>query len=130
MKLKADYIRKTILGLFLATAIGQGHASASGLAAAKESGLQEINEQGMALDLSLEQAIDDAKNNNVLLKIAREKIDEARARRWQSDSDHSELLKAGFFGIILQHKAFLLLGSSGRLILLTRDYKSRKGSLI
>jgi len=87
MKLKADYIRKTILGLFLATAIGQGHASASGLAAAKESGLQEINEQGMALDLSLEQAIDDAKNNNVLLKIAREKIDEARARRWQSDSD-------------------------------------------
>ncbi|MDE2230602.1 MAG: TolC family protein [Candidatus Omnitrophica bacterium] len=50
-------------------------------------GVQEINDKGMTLDLSLAQAIDDAKHNNVLLKIAVEKIDEVRGRLWQNDSD-------------------------------------------
>jgi outer membrane protein TolC len=49
--------------------------------------MQELNDKGMSLDLSLEQAIEYAQNNNVLLKIATERIDEAKGRRWQSDSD-------------------------------------------
>ena len=61
-----------ILGAFLVTAVY---------------GSQRINEQGMALSLNLQQAIDYAKHNNVLLKIARQRIDEARGRRWQNDSD-------------------------------------------
>ena len=49
--------------------------------------LQKINEQGMTLNLNLQQAIDYATHNNVLLKIARERINEAKARKWQNDSD-------------------------------------------
>jgi len=75
MKLKV----KLILGIFLMTATNQGQAWAAGL--------QEINDQGMTLNLSLGQAIDYAKHNNVMLKIAKERIDEAKGRRWQSDSD-------------------------------------------
>jgi len=47
----------------------------------------EINEQGMSMDLGLQQAIDDAKHNNLLLKIAKQRIEEAKGRRWQGDSD-------------------------------------------
>ena len=43
--------------------------------------------RGWSLSLSLQQAIDYAKHNNVMLKIAHERIDEARGRRWQNDSD-------------------------------------------
>jgi outer membrane protein TolC len=47
----------------------------------------QINEQGMTLDLTLQQTIDYAKQNNVLLKIAEERINEAKGRRGISDSD-------------------------------------------
>ena len=76
MKLKI----RVILGIFLMTAVSQGELSA-------DSGRQEINEQGMSLNLSLQQAIDYAKHNNVLLKIAQERINEAKGRRSISDSD-------------------------------------------
>lgn len=70
---------RVVLYILLLTAFNQGFALAAG-------GF-EINEQGMTLSLSLQQAIDYAKNNNVLLKIAEEQINEAKGRRWQSDSD-------------------------------------------
>ena len=76
MKLKIKHGPKLFLGVFLLTAFIQSSVWAI-----------EINEQGMTLDLSLQQAIDDARHNNVLLKIAKDKIDEAKGRRWQSDSD-------------------------------------------
>ena len=56
-------------------------------AASNASGLQELNEQGMTLGINLQQAIDYARHNNVLIKVAQERIDEAKGRRWQSDSD-------------------------------------------
>jgi outer membrane protein TolC len=86
MKLKINYKSKLILGLFLLTVFSQAFAFAAG-SATGGAGLQEISDQGMTLNLSLQQAVDDAKNNNVMLKIAQEKIDEAKARRWQNDSD-------------------------------------------
>ncbi len=55
--------------------------------AAGPSTMQEINENGMTLSLSLEQVIDDAKHNNLMLKIAKQRIDEAKGRRNISDSD-------------------------------------------
>jgi len=61
-----------ILGIFFVTAVY---------------GSQRINEQGMSLSLSLQQTIDYAKHNNVMLKIARQRIDEARGRRLLNDSD-------------------------------------------
>jgi len=76
MKLKIKFI----IGIFLAVTLSQGRALAA-------DGLQEINEHGMTLNLSLQEAIDYAKHNNVMLKIAQERIDEAKGRRWQSDSD-------------------------------------------
>jgi len=72
MKLKFNYYM--ILGIFLISAICQNQVLAA-----------EINEQGMTL--SLQQAIDYAKNNNVLLKVAEERINESKGRRWQNDSD-------------------------------------------
>ncbi|MBF0503837.1 MAG: TolC family protein [Candidatus Omnitrophica bacterium] len=71
---------KFIFWIFLVTAVSQNHALAA-------SGLQRINEQGMVLSLNLKQAIDMARHNNVLLKIAQERINEARGRRWQNNSD-------------------------------------------
>ena len=43
--------------------------------------------RGWPWSLSLQQAIDYAKHNNVMLKIAEERINEAKGRRWQNDSD-------------------------------------------
>ena len=84
MRLKINYKRKImpglamlVLGIFVTASPSIGGAS----------GLQKINEQGMTLDLSLQQTIDYAKNNNVLLKTAQERIDEAKGRRWQNGSD-------------------------------------------
>ena len=74
MKLKFNYY--VILGIFLISAVCQNEVMAA-----------EINEQGMILDISLQQTIDYAKHNNVLLKIAQERINEAKGRRWQNDSD-------------------------------------------
>ena len=78
MKLTINYT-KLFFGLFILLACNQGLVLAAGL--------QEINDQGMSLNLSLQQAIDDAKGNNVLLKIAEEQINEAKGRRGISDSD-------------------------------------------
>lgn len=86
MKLKVNYKRRIVPGLarlilaILVTAVSQGDVLAA-------SGSQRINEQGMVLNLSLQQAIVYAKHNNVLLKTAQERIDEAKGRRWQNDSD-------------------------------------------
>ena len=74
MKLKFNYY--VILAIFLISAVWQNELQAA-----------EINEQGMILDLSLQQTIDYAKHNNVLLKIAQERINEAQGRKWQNDSD-------------------------------------------
>ena len=56
---------RLMFGAFLVTAVCPGYVWAV-------DGLQRINEQGMSLSLSLQQAIDYAKHNNVLLKIARQ----------------------------------------------------------
>jgi outer membrane protein TolC len=69
--------RLVVLWIFLMTTVSQGQVLAA----------QAINEHGMTLDLNLQETIDYAKHNNVLLKIAEERIDEAKGRRWQSDSD-------------------------------------------
>jgi len=76
MILRARNIGKLLIGLFLVMNWPQANAFA-----------MEINEHGMTLDLSLQQAIDDAKHNNALLKIAQERINEAQGRKWQNDSD-------------------------------------------
>ena len=86
MKLKFNYKREIVQGAaklvfgVLVTAVSQGYALAA-------SGLQELNDHQMILSLSLQQTIDYAKDNNVLLKIAREKINEAKGRKWQNGSD-------------------------------------------
>ncbi|MBF0490718.1 MAG: TolC family protein [Candidatus Omnitrophica bacterium] len=82
MKLKIldSYRGRFILGIFIATSILQSQGWAAGT-------LQRINEQGMTLNLSLQQAIDEAKHNNVMLKVAEERIHEAQGRRLQNDSD-------------------------------------------
>jgi outer membrane protein TolC len=99
MKLKINYKRKIMPGLAglvppmaglvppMAGLVLGILVTASSAAGGTAGGLQRINEQGMTLDLSLQQTIDYAKNNNVLLKTARERIDEAKGRRWQNDSD-------------------------------------------
>ena len=94
MKLKFNYKRKIVtglagpvLGIFLMTTVGQGQVLAAASPQARSATLQEINSQKMTLGLSLQQAIDYAKNNNVLLKVAEERINEAKGRRWQNDSD-------------------------------------------
>jgi len=80
MNLKFDHIGKIALGVSLMISLNPALVLAS-------DGLQRINEQGMTLSLNLQQAIDDARNNNVLLKVAKARIDEAKGRRWQNDSD-------------------------------------------
>jgi len=80
MRLRADFIGTLFLRAFLMTSLMQASVWAT-------SAPQEISDQGMVLNLNLQQAIDDAKENNVMIKIAEEKINEAKARRWQSDSD-------------------------------------------
>ena len=82
-----NLIIRDLLCIICLIAFDQGHASAASPMAVKAHGLQEINEQGMVMELSLQQAVDYAEHNNVLLKIARERIDEAKGRRWQNDSD-------------------------------------------
>ena len=101
MKLKFNYKRKFVQGpatlIFgvLVTAVSQGYVLAAGPATGGASGLQELNDQVMILSLSLPQTIDYAKNNNVLLKIARERINEARGRKWQNSSDLLPHISAG-----------------------------------
>jgi len=75
-----------ILGVLM-TAVIAGQVLAVGFANGGTDGFQRINDQGMTLSLSLQQAIDYAKHNNVLLKVALEKIDEAHGRRMLNDSD-------------------------------------------
>ena len=93
-----NHKRKTMpvwTGLALWASLAAGHALAAGPATRGAGAPQEINERGMVLDLSLRQAMDDAKHNNALLKIARERIDEARGRRWQNGSDLLPHVSAG-----------------------------------
>ena len=104
-------------------------------------GSQRINEQGMSLSLNLQQAIDYAKHNNVMLKIARQRIEEARGRRWQNDSDLLPHLSLAIsqgrtfwenFAAqgMLPFFAMIPPGSSDHLILLMRAFKSLNGFLI
>jgi len=78
---------KFIFCVFLLTVLDQGYAWPVSPAGGKSGGHQEINEQGMVMDLSLKQAVEYAENNNVLLKVAQDRIDESKGRRWQNDSD-------------------------------------------
>ena len=78
---------RLILWIFLMIIVGQGQVLAAVGLQAKSATLQAINDHGMTLELSLQQTIDYAKHNNVLLKIAEERIKEAKGRRWQNDSD-------------------------------------------
>jgi outer membrane protein TolC len=77
---------RLILGVVM-TAVIHGQVLADSPANGKTRGLQRISDQGLVLSLSLQQAIDYAKHNNVLLKVARERIDEARGRRMLNDAD-------------------------------------------
>ena len=91
MKLKIEYknMTRSLLAKLIMAALVTANPSAgwASIATSTVSGLQELNDRGMALDLNLRQAIDYAKHNNALLKIAQERIDEAKGRRWQNDSD-------------------------------------------